>query len=317
MMRAIRFAGAAAVALAAAGAVRAGDPPQRVSVVVKGRATATADSLEVEFTVAGNADESADAEKRYREKRARVLEALKDDGSAPKTVEKPAKKADDDDDDDDAPKKRVKRAEKPKKVEKPAEPEAPSPPIAVALSERALSIGAKPKDKGEDGLFGRIIINRMNQNKKPDPPPMQVRSLVVATIHGVGAIEREPLSRRVAALIDKAIEAGADGADGTPPVVRFLVDDPEPLRQRAYKDAMAKARARAQALAELGERKLGKMVSVREVTGAPKEASAEVGSEATAVVEGILGGKAATTPARSLPEFATEVELRVEFELAP
>src|SRR5262249_51484661 len=98
-----------------------------------------------------------------------------------------------------------------------------------------------------------------------------------------------------------------------------LIDDPEPLRQQAYKDAMAKARARATQLAELSERKLGRVAAVHEVPGSTKDASSSDAPAATAALVENMFGPPKSSPAakRSLPEFTTEVELKVEFELNP
>ncbi|MCG8588874.1 MAG: SIMPL domain-containing protein [Proteobacteria bacterium] len=63
------------------------------------------------------------------------------------------------------------------------------------------------------------------------------------------------------ALLDAGVRAGANRVDG----IAFDVDDPEPLRVRARKAAMADARARAEQLAEAEGVTLGRVRRVEEL----------------------------------------------------
>jgi uncharacterized protein YggE len=68
---------------------------------------------------------------------------------------------------------------------------------------------------------------------------------------------------RVAAVLDTVIEAGANNIWG----VTFSLDNPDTAEADARVKAIADAKARAEALAELNEVKLGPVMSVSEVFG--------------------------------------------------
>lgn len=136
MKRSLFWATAAALVLAAPAIAQ--EYRDRLSVTVRGHATAPADEVAIELTVSASADDAQDAEKHYRDKLNKVLTALgKGDGAAGdagegKKSKKKKKAADDDDadapkkkgkaaDDEDAPKKKGKKGddeEAPKKDKK-------------------------------------------------------------------------------------------------------------------------------------------------------------------------------------------------------
>src|SRR5437588_11818076 len=106
-----RKAAAAMTALLALGLARgsatAGEgssqDSKRVSVTARGQATGAADALEIEFTVTAHTEEAGEAEKKFRDKLARVTKALKEG-----EVTTSKKKSSDDDDDDPPPVKKKK-----------------------------------------------------------------------------------------------------------------------------------------------------------------------------------------------------------------
>src|SRR5689334_9986224 len=73
--------------LMAATAVRADDAP-RVAVAVKGQATTTADTVEIEFTVSAHDEESCQAEKKFRKKLGELSAALKEGKPSAKSPKK-------------------------------------------------------------------------------------------------------------------------------------------------------------------------------------------------------------------------------------
>src|SRR5262249_2594848 len=79
--------------IAAPEPARALDPPPggaRITVLARGHASLPADSIEVEFTVSASSDDSAEAERRYQERLAKVIAAAK--GSPEATTSKSEKK---------------------------------------------------------------------------------------------------------------------------------------------------------------------------------------------------------------------------------
>ncbi len=306
-----------AVLLAAA--VARADEPQRIAVSVTGQATAVADTVEVELTVSAKADSSADAERAFRGKLATVLGSLKEN-KAPshpvkkaklaeeKAKEKPAhKKSDDDDDDDDA-----KKPARPDKSDKEGTDDAVASAIPVELSERGLAFGVKT---AKDDANPFKAIARMGGGPAPNAdPPMVFSSRVVATIRGVKKLDPKLVARRVSLLIDLGIESGADGTEsGTAPTVRFLVDDPEALRSRAYEDAMSKGVARAATIAALGSRTIAGVASVRE--GGALGKADDLQAVQMKAVQNMFGASGSPDAVTGF-EVKAEVDLSLEFDLA-
>lgn len=154
-------------------------------------------------------------------------------------------------------------------------------------------------------------------------PPVRFSSKVVATIHGVSKLDRRALLKRVATLLDRVCDAGADGAE-TPgaPSIHFLADSSEDARLAAYEDALGRAKARAKSIATLADRKLARVASVREVIAPPeiKDASAASSPSAAAanLVTQMYGIKSDGAPVPpSVFELSADVDLEVTFELQP
>lgn len=322
-MRATRlFALVPALVAATAAFVHAEDS-NRIAVSVKGSSSATADSVEVEFTISARAEESADAEKKYRHKLTSLMAALKEGKPAAKPAkkdkpvesgEKPAKpkKVNPDDDDEDAAPR--KPAKKEKDDEEPAD-HAPAVVIPFEITERGLTFGVKTS-KEDANPFKAMV--RINGGPAPGAdPPFVFSSKVVTTIKGLKKLDAKLVARRVAQLIDLGIDSGADGADSaSAPAIAFKLDDLEGLRTKAYEDAMSKAKARCEKLAKLGGRNLGPVVSVREGAAGAKgmEDMQAVQMKAVQSMFG-SGGAAGDAPAGGF-EVSVEVDLAVEFELA-
>lgn len=254
----------------------------------------------------------------------------------PKVAKKPAKKpkADDaDEDEDDKPAKKPPtdggdKTEKPKgeKTETPKDGDKddaaktegagdadPAGTIPIELREEGLSIS--PKTAGDDPeSMQQMVFRRMNgQQTETKEPSFRVASRVIVKIKEIGKHDRTALRKRVAWLIDKAMAAGATEDGGPPPRVRFIVEDGESLKRTAYGDAMTKAKARAEELAKLGGRSLGRVAFVREnaASGAAETATGQAAFQAA-----WFGANAPLAPPPTI-DVASEVDLAVEFELAP
>lgn len=286
----------------------------RIAVSVKGTSSRTADTVEVEFTVSARAEDSTDAERKYRDKLGQLLAALKEGKAAPKPAKKekpdaaPKKKKADDSEDEDAPKK----APEPKAEKGEAAPDPDAAAIPFEISERGLTFGVKTT-KDDANPFKAIARMGGGPVQNPDPP-MTFSSKVVCSIKNVKSLDAKLIARRVSQLIDLGIDAGADGTDnGVAPVVHFVVDDLESLRSAAYEDAMNKAKARGKKLAELGGRHFpGTVYSVREGSGSKAE---DVQAASMKAVQNMFGASSSSSDALSGFQVSIEVELAVEFEL--
>lgn len=296
-------------------AVRAQDdaaeaPAPPVAVVVRGHAQVPADVLEIELTVAATADDSRDAEKKFRETVAKVTAALEEPEGARNEGKRSKKKTDksEKDDDDDKPAKGESKGEK---ADDKADAEK-SETIPVEVSQRELTLGVK----------GAPAVAIPNAPGMPAPPKIEsgsrVACKVVAKISGVGARDPKALARRVAGLIDAAVSQGAEGTDGIAPVVRLRAQDPEKLHALAYKDAVARAKARAASLADLAGLKLGRVLSVREAQAVLFE-TPDMGSRVAKAADfaALAHDVDPTAPAPLLLSVQDEAELLVEFEAEP
>jgi hypothetical protein len=122
----------------------------------------------------------------------------------------------------------------------------------------------------------------------------------------------EPLARkRLAQVLDKLGENAITGAEDDVDIIDArMVVDVDRLRQKAYAQAIEKAKKRGEALARLSQRRLGKMTVLRELRWTCNDDQKQFGSSYYNVV----------FPMRGDHWFATlqvhfEVDLAVEFEL--
>jgi uncharacterized protein YggE len=160
-----------------------------------------------------------------------------------------------------------------------------------------------------------MVFKRMNgQQGDTKETTFRVASRVIAKIKDLSKYDRRLLRKRVAWLIDKAMGAGATEDGGPPPRVRFIVEDGESLKRRAYADAMEKAKARAGELAKLGGRQIHRVAVVHE--NATPNAPTETSTGQAAFAAAWFGANAPLAPSPTI-DVSSEVELAVEFELAP
>ena len=141
----------------------------------------------------------------------------------------------------------------------------------VAVEERALAVDQKGQ------AFNPYMM---------DTPPVRrgkvevqlTRKLVVGCTN-IRELDEEALLQLVAKLLDVAQDAGAKvggsqadggsfyfgGGNSNNGLVRFILDDFDPIRDQAYEAAIADARTRAGRLAKLSGVELGPVAGVREV----------------------------------------------------
>ena len=101
---------------------------------------------------------------------------------------------------------------------------------------------------------------------------------------------------------------------GVAPTVHFVIDDMESLRSSAYEDAMKKARARADKLAELGGvKKILRIFSVRE--GGAGKVAEDIQTAQVKAVANMFGTASASSETVSGFEVTVEVELAVEYAI--
>jgi uncharacterized protein YggE len=252
----------AALVVGLAGMARAGDTPaapeNRLTVIVQGKAETPATAVELELTVSGQAEEASEADIKHREKLRRVLAAVRGEKD-----EKPRKKVRrKDDEDEDGPPPKEKRQEK---DENAPDLEKLAAAISFEVTERGFHVVTSKKEDPDDPT-------------KAVSQGARFESKVVVTAKGLEKIDPAALHRRLAELLDVGVASGADGlsGDGEPPVVRFLCADAEDLKKKAYGDAITRARSRAGAIAGLSDRKLGRVIVVKEAPAPAPLAMIEV-----------------------------------------
>jgi uncharacterized protein YggE len=289
-------------------------PTDRVTVQTYARATAPADSVEVEFVVEASSSDAAEAEKTHRQKLSHLLSALtgkpeesdktrEGDDSAPKPRKR--KKAPAPEDDDGAPSIDEGGAKAP--LPQVGVPDADGIVYEVHEGRSTVAVQSNAGDSADDG-----------QGEKHADGEIRVGTAIRVVFKNVAKVPSKKLQRLIASAIDRAAEAGADmgtSKGNVKPAVRFRAADPEVLKRKAYADAVAKGRARAEELARLANRTLGKLASATELDPPPLTQQQ--------VPEGWLGfvGQVGTNDpgpdegASASNEVAVEVRLRLEFDL--
>ena len=142
----------------------------------------------------------------------------------------------------------------------------------VVVEERALAVDQKGQ------AFNPYMMEAAPARR--GKVEVQLTRRLVVGVDNIRAMDEEALLQLVAKLLDVAQDAGAriggappemnpyfynGGGGGSTGLVRFILDDLDPLRDRAYEAAIADARARAARLARLSGVELGAVAGVREV----------------------------------------------------
>ena len=133
-------------------------------------------------------------------------------------------------------------------------------------------------ENGPEGIAGYRVTNQVN-----------------VVIHDI---------TRVGEVLQTVTEAGANNIFG----VRFSVADPAALENEARSAAMADARTRAEALAQLGQVELGQMVTISEVVGQPSLLEGRGGGV-------VMAEEAAARPGINPGQMAFQVQVQVAFAI--
>lgn len=294
---------ALAAGLALAPSSRADEGPAKDTIVVttRGRATQIADAVEVEVVVAAQAEDPEDAEKKYRDKLAKVIAALKgEDGATPKKKRPKATPAPKKPSDDDE-----KEETKEPKKEEPAKEKEDESKVPVEIREEGLQMGSPNEPDPRVG-----VIRRVPQPQPQAPEPLRFSSRVIAKIAHPGSHDRAALRKRVVWLYQKALDVDAL------PTVRFVCETREAIKRRAYADAMEKAKANAAELAKLAGVNLGPISSVREGLAPLGTAEAAGQGASQALLNLMLAERYGIQPGAATPfDVAVDVDLTVQFSI--
>jgi uncharacterized protein YggE len=200
--------------------------------------------------------------------------------------------------------------------------------VVKALEELKKTYDEKDKDRDPplpgfsiELREGRSIMGvRNGTNPEPSTGSVSVGTCVVVRMKGIEQAPRPELRKRLAKIMDTAIEAGADmgqGGVGARPAFRFRAKDNEALREAAHKDALEKAKTRAARLARLAGRALGPVSSLTERAWRLRAGSQTQDAVGFDVVVGRLGNNVPNNHEMTVSstEIELEVELALEYEL--
>ena len=291
----------------------------RLTVRTHARATAKADEIELELVVEASSEDAKDAEKKHRDKLSKVLGALTGRDTA-KDSDKDGKSSDDDS--DSKPKKRRKKAKA-----QDDDDDTPAPKDGGERTSDALPrVGVPDADgvvyevregRSTVGIQGNPAEQQEDPNaEKRSEGEIRVGTAVHVSFKNIAKLPAKQLHRLIVAVIDRAADAGADmgaGKTSVKPAIRFRSSDTEALKRKAYADAVSKGRARAEELARLANRKLGKLSCVTELD--PPPASQNQATEGWNAFVGQLGTGDPDDGSSSSSEVVVDVQVQLDFEL--
>lgn len=195
----------------------------------------------------------------------------------------------------------------------------------LTVEERELSIAS-----GSEAA-GALAVVMAGQNKAPAKANVHLTRSLRLVLRKIDKLPEAEVIGAISKLLDAAKDAGASiGKDGgassllqamgqggsMSPVVHFVVEHPEELREQAYQKAFDEATARATRLAKLAHARLGRAVSIEEVAAAaPKEAGMQM--QMLSAIYGIETASSDDTRLSSdkLIDIPVRVTLRVRFAL--
>lgn len=143
--------------------------------------------------------------------------------------------------------------------------EVTEPTVAEARERAAIAmdaVRASLRDNGvEDADIRTVFFGIFPQQSFPEDGPPRVEGYVVTNQIEIKVRDIDNAST----VLDGAIDAGGDDVRASG--INFTIDDPEQYFAEARELAVADARARAQALADLADIDLGDVISVSESSG--------------------------------------------------
>ncbi|MEK7173829.1 MAG: SIMPL domain-containing protein, partial [Patescibacteria group bacterium] len=125
-------------------------------------------------------------------------------------------------------------------------------------------------------------------------PPSEIVGYTVRTIVSIKVRNFE----EVGAILSGVVQNGANSVSG----LQFTVDDPTMVENEARAEAIAKAKEKAEALADAGEFRLGRLLSINESNGA-------VPYYDRLYAEGIGGGMPTAAPAPVIEAGSQEFQI--------
>lgn len=184
----------------------------------------------------------------------------------------------------------------------------------VVVEERGLLVDQK-------GAMINPYYMDYNQNTRTKTEVQLSRKLVVKATD-IAAMDEEAVLQLVGRLLDVAQDAGAHvgptpnmnmyyyryGMMPTNGLVRFVLEDYDKVQERAYEQAVADARSRAERLARLSGLELGPVLALREVVAPADQYAQQMNNDE------VPRKRLETTKFQEIP---VRVELQVRFAIHP
>ena len=164
---------------------------------------------------------------------------------------------------------------------------------------------------------GELSIGNVADEQHPHPRVTIARALRIV-VTGIREMPDEELLTVIGKVIDAAKDTGAAGEEAQSRMftVRFALQDPKSVREKACRKALEDAKEQASRLANLAGGRLGRAVSVTDMPAAVDYPTV------TEVIQAIYGGDENLQPEEQgrivsggLKDIPVRVSLRVRFEL--
>jgi uncharacterized protein YggE len=278
----------AATLLLACGLAHAADDPG-ITVSATGEAKARPTQVELTLTAAGSAELAGDAIVKYRDALRRMTEAF------------------------DALK--MQNLQVTEQGLSYSEANSAGQAAAMAVFGGGTAPAAKPQVQISRGLH--LLLKQID--KLPEQELMESIAKILDTAKDSGAAQGSPANARMAMVM---ASMGVNQSGGTS--VTFVVEDGDAVRERAYQDAFAQARSRAERLATLAGVKLGPVLSVEEASAAPAKEDDQDNMQMRmlATIYGMSAGARPDTESTRITsdkyeDIPVRVALRVRFAIQP
>jgi uncharacterized protein YggE len=196
----------------------------------------------------------------------------------------------------------------------------------LAVEERELSVASGAEAAG--GLAAVMAA----QNKAASKANIQLTRSLRLVVRKIDKLPEAEVIGTISKLLDASKDAGAkigkEGSSallqaigqggGASPVVHFVVEHPEEMREQAYQKAFDEATARARRLAKLAQSRLGQAVSIEEIAAAAPAKEAGMQERMLSAIYGIetTSSDDPRLSSDKLIDIPVRVTLRVRFSLA-